>query len=182
MTPLHGIACFYDVGFGARAVSRKTPIYFIDFHSALTFLDRTMSCSRLLQEQAVCPPTALSYQQHLSTSCTPAQQTWGHKEVGRKKLAAIAQREFLRDFLHFLWWEEENSSGTFQQFQQFLWNTLRPTCPVDLHLLPSFPSSPPPLLSFPLTSSLPFWDLQSLKKLPLSFLSPAAIVTPPPPY
>ena len=29
MTPLHGIACFYDVGFGARAVSRKTPIYFI---------------------------------------------------------------------------------------------------------------------------------------------------------
>ena len=31
MTPLHGIACFYDVGFGARAVSRKTPIYFI-FH------------------------------------------------------------------------------------------------------------------------------------------------------
>ena len=31
MTPLHGIACFYDVGFGARAVSRKTPIYFINF-------------------------------------------------------------------------------------------------------------------------------------------------------
>ena len=30
MTPLHGIACFYDVGFGARAVSRKTPIYFIN--------------------------------------------------------------------------------------------------------------------------------------------------------
>ena len=29
MTPLHGIACFYNVGFGARAVSRKTPIYFI---------------------------------------------------------------------------------------------------------------------------------------------------------
>ena len=29
MTPLHGIAYFYDVGFGARAVSRKTPIYFI---------------------------------------------------------------------------------------------------------------------------------------------------------
>ena len=29
MTPLHGIACFYDVGFGARAVSRKMPIYFI---------------------------------------------------------------------------------------------------------------------------------------------------------
>ena len=29
MTPLHGIACFYYVGFGARAVSRKTPIYFI---------------------------------------------------------------------------------------------------------------------------------------------------------
>ena len=29
MTPLHGIACFYDVGFGARAVSSKTPIYFI---------------------------------------------------------------------------------------------------------------------------------------------------------
>ena len=29
MTPLHGIACFCDVGFGARAVSRKTPIYFI---------------------------------------------------------------------------------------------------------------------------------------------------------
>ena len=29
MTPLHVIACFYDVGFGARAVSRKTPIYFI---------------------------------------------------------------------------------------------------------------------------------------------------------
>ena len=29
MTPLLGIACFYDVGFGARAVSRKTPIYFI---------------------------------------------------------------------------------------------------------------------------------------------------------
>ena len=26
---LHGIACFYDVGFGAWAVSRKTPIYFI---------------------------------------------------------------------------------------------------------------------------------------------------------
>ena len=31
MTPLHGIACFYDVGFGVRAVSRKTPIYFIIF-------------------------------------------------------------------------------------------------------------------------------------------------------
>ena len=30
MTPLHGIACFYDVGFGARAVSRKTSIYFIE--------------------------------------------------------------------------------------------------------------------------------------------------------
>ena len=30
MTPLHGIACFYDVGFGARAVSRKTPIYFMN--------------------------------------------------------------------------------------------------------------------------------------------------------
>ena len=29
MTPLHGIACFYDVGFGVWAVSRKTPIYFI---------------------------------------------------------------------------------------------------------------------------------------------------------
>ena len=29
MTPLHGIACFYDFGFGARAVSRKTPIYFM---------------------------------------------------------------------------------------------------------------------------------------------------------
>ena len=29
MTPLHGIACFCDIGFGARAVSRKTPIYFI---------------------------------------------------------------------------------------------------------------------------------------------------------
>ena len=29
MTPLHGIACFYDVGFGTRAVSRKTPIYFM---------------------------------------------------------------------------------------------------------------------------------------------------------
>ena len=29
MTPLHGIACFYDVGFGARAVSRKTSISFI---------------------------------------------------------------------------------------------------------------------------------------------------------
>ena len=27
--PFHGIACFCDVGFGARAVSRKTPIYFI---------------------------------------------------------------------------------------------------------------------------------------------------------
>ncbi len=33
MTPLHGIACFYDVGFGARAVSRKTPIYFISDES-----------------------------------------------------------------------------------------------------------------------------------------------------
>ena len=31
MTLLHGIACFYDVGFGARAVSRKTPIYFFFF-------------------------------------------------------------------------------------------------------------------------------------------------------
>ena len=29
MTPLHGITCFYHVGFGARAVSPKTPIYFI---------------------------------------------------------------------------------------------------------------------------------------------------------
>ena len=29
MTPLHGIACFCDIGFGARAVSRKTPIYFM---------------------------------------------------------------------------------------------------------------------------------------------------------
>ena len=43
MTPLHGIACFYDVGFGARAVSRKTPIYFIrsldsnEFEGALYF-------------------------------------------------------------------------------------------------------------------------------------------------
>ena len=36
MTPLHGIACFYDVGFGARAVSRKTPIYFIFIY----FLER----------------------------------------------------------------------------------------------------------------------------------------------
>ena len=26
---LHGIACFCDIGFGARAVSRKTPIYFM---------------------------------------------------------------------------------------------------------------------------------------------------------
>ena len=34
MTPLPGIACFYDVGFGARAVSRKTPIYFIYFWKA----------------------------------------------------------------------------------------------------------------------------------------------------
>ena len=31
MTPLHDIACFYDVGFGAWAVSRKTPIYFISY-------------------------------------------------------------------------------------------------------------------------------------------------------
>ena len=30
MTPLYGIACFCDIGFGARAVSRKTPIFFID--------------------------------------------------------------------------------------------------------------------------------------------------------
>ncbi len=29
MTLLHGIVCFYDVGFGVRAVSRKTPIYFM---------------------------------------------------------------------------------------------------------------------------------------------------------
>ena len=29
MTPLHGIACFCDIGFGARTVSRKTPVYFI---------------------------------------------------------------------------------------------------------------------------------------------------------
>ena len=29
MTPLHGIACFYDVGFGAQAVSRNMPIYFM---------------------------------------------------------------------------------------------------------------------------------------------------------
>ena len=29
MTPLHGIACFCDIGFGARAVSRKTPIFFL---------------------------------------------------------------------------------------------------------------------------------------------------------
>ena len=29
MIPLHGIACFCDIGFGARAVSRKTPIFFI---------------------------------------------------------------------------------------------------------------------------------------------------------
>ena len=36
MTPLHGIACFYDVGFGARAVSRKMPIYFIYFPSFYT--------------------------------------------------------------------------------------------------------------------------------------------------
>ena len=32
MTPLHGIACFCDIGFGARAVSRKTPIFFIIYH------------------------------------------------------------------------------------------------------------------------------------------------------
>ena len=37
MTPLHGIACFYDVGFGARAVSRKTPIYFIIYTQVLDF-------------------------------------------------------------------------------------------------------------------------------------------------
>ena len=34
--PLHGIACFYDVGFGARAVSRKTPIYFIKYYQILS--------------------------------------------------------------------------------------------------------------------------------------------------
>ena len=39
MTPLHGIACFYDVGFGARAVSRKTPIYFMKLFRKLDFLD-----------------------------------------------------------------------------------------------------------------------------------------------
>ena len=38
MTPLHGIACFYDVGFGARAVSRKTPIYFIQLPDDLKFI------------------------------------------------------------------------------------------------------------------------------------------------
>ena len=39
MTPLHGIACFCDIGFGARAVSRKTPIYFI-----LTSIDHFKFC------------------------------------------------------------------------------------------------------------------------------------------
>ena len=38
MTPLHGIACFYDVGFGARAVSRKTPIYFIYYYYMIIML------------------------------------------------------------------------------------------------------------------------------------------------
>ena len=36
MIPLHGIACFCDIGFGARAVSRKTPIFFI---KKTTFLE-----------------------------------------------------------------------------------------------------------------------------------------------
>ena len=43
MTPSHSIACFYDVGFGARAVSRKTPIYFIfcpRFFQGLIFMSQ----------------------------------------------------------------------------------------------------------------------------------------------
>ena len=46
MIPLHGIACFYDVGFGARAVSRKTPIYFMLYKVMLYKVGSTdwMSC------------------------------------------------------------------------------------------------------------------------------------------
>ena len=56
MTPLHGIACFYDVGFGARAVSRKTPIYFIKFYIGLGFIclfsERDIPCQVPDKERA----------------------------------------------------------------------------------------------------------------------------------
>ena len=44
MTPLHGIACFYNVGFGARAVSRKTSIYFIFYLSDMGEEERCNRC------------------------------------------------------------------------------------------------------------------------------------------
>ena len=44
MTPLHGIACFYDVGFGARAVSRKTPIYFMIMAKEVKIVKEVISC------------------------------------------------------------------------------------------------------------------------------------------
>ena len=48
MTPLHGIACFYDVGFGARAVSRKTPYTSFKLKSLKSFpslAKKSTSCS-----------------------------------------------------------------------------------------------------------------------------------------
>ena len=39
MISYDSIACFYDVGFGARAVSRKTPIYFI------ILIDKVVNCN-----------------------------------------------------------------------------------------------------------------------------------------
>ena len=35
--PLHGIACYCVVGFGARAVSRKTPLYFMASYGICRF-------------------------------------------------------------------------------------------------------------------------------------------------
>ena len=43
LIPFHGIACYCVVGYGARAVSRKTPIYFItvtEYHHHFIFFQR----------------------------------------------------------------------------------------------------------------------------------------------
>ena len=53
MTPLHGIACFCDIGFGARAVSRKTPIFFILFDTH-DMIIADFCFSRILQVQTLC--------------------------------------------------------------------------------------------------------------------------------
>ena len=50
MTPLHGIACFCDIGFGARAVSRKTPIFFIRLIKKQKFFFREASLTSIIMQ------------------------------------------------------------------------------------------------------------------------------------